>query len=86
MAKRSEERINKNAVGGDLEVQVQEWKLLNACAPLPFTLTANNGGIEVIREDLRAKYRYLDLRVNQSLQKNLQKRNDVTREIRAFLH
>ncbi len=49
---------NKNLSTGDIEILVDEFKILNKSAVPPFTIQDDTDG----GDDLRMKYRYLDLR------------------------
>lgn len=77
------ERSNKNPKipTGDIEIEVNSFTILNKSATPPFTIeTETDGG-----DDLRMRYRYLDLR-RPTLQKNLKLRYDVNFAVRSFLH
>ncbi|MBA3441990.1 MAG: aspartate--tRNA ligase [Pyrinomonadaceae bacterium] len=68
---------------GEVEVHADEIYILNDARTLPFQLeVASSDGLA--SEDLRLKYRYLDLRRPQ-LQKNLRLRHQVVREIRRYM-
>ena len=67
---------------GDVEVRAAEVLMLNDARTLPFQLDASNESLA--SEDLRLKYRYLDLRRPQ-LQSNLRLRHRVLREIRSYM-
>lgn len=77
------ERSNKNSniPTGDIEIVVKKFKILNKSAVPPFTIQDDTDG----GDDLRMKYRYLDLRRN-SLKKNLELRYAVNRAARNYLH
>jgi aspartyl-tRNA synthetase len=77
------ERSNKNAniATGDIELLVSEYKILNKSAIPPFTIQDDTDG----GDDIRMKYRYLDLRRNEIKQK-LQLRYAVNRAARNYLH
>jgi len=77
------ERISKNAKisTGDIEIIVSEIKILNASKTPPFTIENDTDG----GEEIRMKYRYLDLRRN-PLKENLMLRNKVGFEVRSYLH
>ncbi len=77
------ERSNKNLniPTGDIEILVDEFKILNKSATPPFTIVDETDG----GEDLRMKYRYLDLRRN-PLKKNMELRYAVNRATRNYLH
>jgi len=71
---------NKNIPTGEIEIKVLSLKVLNSSITPPFTIEKNTDG----GEDLRAKYRYLDLR-RSSVQEKLRLRNKVSLETRKFL-
>ena len=71
---------NKNIPTGDIEILVKELNVLNESITPPFTIEDNSDG----GDDLRMKYRYLDLRRN-SVRKNLELRHKMTILIRNFL-
>jgi aspartyl-tRNA synthetase len=77
------ERSSKNAniPTGDIELTVQSFSVLNKSAVPPFTITDETDG----GEELRMKYRYLDLRRN-AVKKNLELRYAVNRSTRNYLH
>jgi len=77
------ERTNKNPniPTGDIELIVSEFKILNKSAVPPFTIQDDTDG----GDDLRMKYRYLDLRRN-AVKKNLELRYAVGRSTRNYLH
>lgn len=72
--------VNPNMKTGEVEIQVLECKLLNRSKPLPFMLDEHSD----INENIRLKYRYLDLRRPQ-LQHNLILRSKVAQLTRAYL-
>lgn len=72
---------NKNIATGDIEVLVSSFNILNKSAVPPFTIQDDTDG----GDDLRMKYRYLDLRRN-AVKKNLELRYAVNRSTRNFLH
>ncbi len=71
---------NKNIPTGDIEIKVSELTLLNAAKTPPFTIEDETDG----GEELRAQYRYLDLR-RTPVQQKLRLRNHVALETRKFL-
>ncbi len=77
------ERSNKNLQlpTGDIEILVQSFTILNASATPPFTIQDDTDG----GDDLRMKYRYLDLR-RAAVRKNLELRYAVNRAARNYLH
>ena len=76
------ERSSKNPKmpTGDVEVAAQEVKVLNEAQTPPFTIEENSDG----GDDLRMKYRYLDLR-RPPLQRNMELRHRMAIAIRTFL-
>jgi len=77
------ERTSKNAnlPTGDIEIKVASYTILNKAATPPFTIQDDTDG----GDDLRMKYRYLDLR-RQAVKKNLELRYAVNRAARNYLH
>ncbi len=75
---RPEGTVNPNLATGAVEVVVSELVLLNRAEPLPFQLD------EVVGEEVRLKYRYLDLR-RESMSQRLRLRHRVTRAMREYL-
>lgn len=76
------ERFSKNAniPTGDIEIIVSELNVLNAALTPPFTIEDNTDG----GDDIRMKYRYLDLR-RPSVRRNLELRHRMTIEVRRYL-
>ena len=76
------ERSSKNPdrATGDIEINVKALEILNAAKTPPFTIEDDTDG----GEDLRMKYRYLDLRRG-PLQKNLIFRSNLAVETRKYL-
>lgn len=72
--------INENLKTGDIEIKVHSLRILSESDTPPFPIDAE----QTVKDELRLKYRYLDLR-RPNLQKNLRIRNDVTRMVRNFL-
>src|SRR5690242_20582398 len=77
------ERSNKNEgiPTGAIEINVQSFIILNKSAVPPFTIQDDTDG----GDDLRMKYRYLDLRRN-AVKKNIELRYAVNRAAREYLH
>jgi aspartyl-tRNA synthetase len=77
------ERSNKNPniPTGDVELTVSSFTVLNKSAVPPFTIQDDTDG----GDDLRMKYRFLDLRRN-AVKKNLELRYAVNRATRNYLH
>lgn len=78
-----QERSNKNAniPTGDIEIAIESFTILNRSAVPPFTIQDDTDG----GDDLRMKYRFLDLRRN-AVKKNLELRYAVNRAARNYLH
>ena len=72
---------NKNIPTGDIELIVSSFKILNKSAVPPFTIQDETDG----GDDVRMKYRFLDLRRN-PVKKNLLLRYAVNRAARDYLH
>jgi aspartyl-tRNA synthetase len=76
------ERSNKNSKmpTGDIEINVEKLEVLNSSATPPFTIEDNSDG----GDELRMKYRYLDLRRN-PLKQNMALRHRMAMETRNYL-
>jgi aspartyl-tRNA synthetase len=76
------ERLSKNdkLATGDIEIKVSSLEILNPSKVPPFTIEDNTDG----GDDLRMKYRYLDLRRN-PVRESLQLRHKMAQQTRAFL-
>jgi aspartyl-tRNA synthetase len=72
---------NKNIPTGEVEILISEFKVLNRSAVPPFTIQDDTDG----GDDLRMKYRFLDLRRN-VVKKNIELRYAVNRATREYLH
>ncbi|MFP4698523.1 MAG: aspartate--tRNA ligase [Eubacteriales bacterium] len=79
--KRSEETVNENLITGEIEVRAKSLRILSDAETPPFQIEENSN----VKEDLRLKYRYLDLR-RPDLQQNLIMRHKVTNLTREFLN
>jgi len=78
---RTKETINNNIPTGQFELQVLNLSIVNKSKTLPFQLEEASK----VEEDLRLKYRYLDLRRSE-MQKILKLRHDITFAIREYLN
>ncbi|MEP6929168.1 MAG: aspartate--tRNA ligase, partial [Flavobacterium sp.] len=74
------EAKNKNIPTGDIEILVSEMTILNAALTPPFTIEDETDG----GEDIRMKYRYLDIRRN-PVKNSLLFRHKVAMEVRKYL-
>ena len=77
---RGEGAVNPDMSTGDIEVMVDSMELLSETIPLPFVITDR----ESASEDLRLKYRYLELRTEE-LQYNIITRHKAYQAVRGFL-
>ncbi|HEY7884574.1 MAG TPA: aspartate--tRNA ligase, partial [Cellvibrionaceae bacterium] len=77
---RTPETVNPNMATGEIEVYGTALEILNEAQTIPFPLDAHS----TVGEDVRLKYRYLDLR-RLDMQKSLQFRSKVTIAIRNYL-
>jgi aspartyl-tRNA synthetase len=75
---RPEGTVNPNLASGKVELLAQELQLLNRSEPLPFQLD------EQVGEEVRLRYRYLDLR-RDVMSQRLRLRHRLTRAMRGFL-
>lgn len=71
---------NSNIPTGDIEIIVSELNVLNSSLTPPFTIEENTDG----GDDIRMKYRYLDLR-RANVRSNLELRHKMTIEVRKYL-
>ncbi len=77
---RDEETVNPKIATGTVELRVDRAELLSTCGDLPF----NPAEADDVREDLRLRYRYLDLR-RKRLRDNIRFRHRVASAIRRFM-
>jgi aspartyl-tRNA synthetase len=78
---RSEGTINRELPTGEIEVVITAVEILAVSLPPPFPL---GPGVETAAEELRLKYRYLDLR-RPEMQRNLLRRHQALRGVRSWL-
>jgi aspartyl-tRNA synthetase len=81
VAKRSADTVNPNIATGEVEVAVEELWILNESRTPPFPI---EDGVDV-KEDIRLKYRYVDLR-RPRMQRNIMMRSRITLAIRQALY
>ncbi|MDD4761468.1 MAG: aspartate--tRNA ligase [Candidatus Pacebacteria bacterium] len=79
--RRPDNMVNKDMETGEFEIEALEIEILNKAETPPIEI--QNDGYE-IGEEIRMKYRYLDLRRNR-LQKNIRKRAKIMSFVRSFL-
>lgn len=83
VSKRPPESLNEKIPTGEIEIYADTITLLNGVnKQLPFVVSSHEA--EQVREDVRLKYRYLDLR-RERLSQNLQLRHQVVKAMRRFL-
>jgi aspartyl-tRNA synthetase len=80
VAERAEELKNPNIATGNVELMVESLELLNKSEPLPILVSSDQN----VSEDMRLKYRYLDLR-RPKMQHMLKKRSDFYAFMRAYM-
>ncbi|WP_436937321.1 aspartate--tRNA ligase [Staphylococcus xylosus] len=79
--KRDPQTVNPKIATGQVEVQVSEIEIINKSETPPFALNEENQNVD---ENIRLKYRYLDLR-RQELAQTFKMRHQTTRSIRQYL-
>ena len=77
---RGAKQINPDMPTGTVELLAKEIKIISASAPMPFAVDSDT---EVISEELRLKYRYLDLR-SERMKNNLKMRHNVNLFLRNY--
>ena len=81
VTKRDAETINPKIKTGQVEVQVSNIEIINKSETPPFSINEENVNVD---ENIRLKYRYLDLR-RQELSQTFKMRHQTTRSIRQYL-
>ncbi|HFQ95781.1 MAG TPA: aspartate--tRNA ligase, partial [Anaerolineae bacterium] len=81
VAARPEGLVNPNLATGEIEVEVHDLAILNAAKTPPFPINEDTP----VRDEVRLKYRYLDLR-RERMQKNMILRHNVITFMRGFLN
>ena len=82
VAARPDGNANANIPTGEIEINCESLTVLSEAAPLPFPV--DSGDVSNISEEVRLKYRYLDLR-REGPAKNLRLRSQVTSVIRSVM-
>nr|WP_263313086.1 aspartate--tRNA ligase [Mammaliicoccus sp. Marseille-Q6498] len=80
VSKRDEKTVNELIKTGQIEIQVSDIQILNESETPPFSITDMND----IDENVRLKYRYIDLR-RESLAQTFKMRHQITRSVRNYL-
>ncbi|HAR6152768.1 TPA: aspartate--tRNA ligase [Staphylococcus pseudintermedius] len=81
ITKRDDETINPKIKTGQVEVQAKSIEIINQSETPPFSINEENLNVD---ENIRLKYRYLDLR-REKLAQTFKMRHQITRSIRQFL-
>ncbi|AMY04621.1 aspartate--tRNA ligase [Staphylococcus condimenti] len=81
VTKRDPETVNPKINTGNVEVQVDHIHIINKAQTPPFSINDENQQVD---ENIRLKYRYLDLR-RQELAQTIKMRHQITRSVREFL-
>lgn len=79
--KRPERNIKAGVINGDIELEILSIEVLNKSETIPFDIS---GDTKEINEEVRLKYRYVDLRSDR-MQKNIRNRHKVIKLIRDYL-
>ena len=80
--KRPDKNIKMDVLNGELELEVTNVEILNKAETTPFQINENSIGVN---EDLRMKYKYLDLRTER-IQKNIRMRDKIISFFRDYMH
>ncbi len=81
VVKRPDNLVNKGLPTGEIEIQIKELRVLSKSKELPIPIDTDGNDID---EQVRLKYRYLDLR-RKRMSRNIRKRSEVTTFIRDYL-
>lgn len=79
---RQRSSINETIPTGFIEIEVDEYKILSEAQTTPFEINEN---ADNVRDELKLKYRYLDLR-RQNLQKNILTRHNIAKVTRDYFY
>jgi aspartyl-tRNA synthetase len=83
VSKRPDESLNPKLATGEVEIYADQIEILNAVRKqLPFQVSSSD--TEPVREDLRLRYRYLDLR-RERMSRNIQLRHEIIKTLRRYL-
>lgn len=83
VSKRSPETVNTRLATGEIEIRCDDLQILSASKPIPFPIS-DEEQMTSVNEELRVKYRYLDLR-RPAMYRKLALRAAAVRKIRKFL-
>ena len=82
ITKRSEETVNTNLESGEVELKIESYEILSRCSKtLPLEVNSDSD----YGEEIRLKYRYLDLR-RSKMQRNIKLRNQIINYVRDFMN
>ncbi len=79
---RPERNIKVGVLNGDIEMEITGIEVLNKAETMPFPIDTDT---REVGEDIRMKYRYLDLR-SERLQKNIRMRDKIITFFRSYMH
>lgn len=79
---RPEKMVNPKLATGTVEIEAQKLEILNEAKTLPFEVDKDTSAVN---EELRMKYRYLDLR-SERVKNNILLRSETLDEVKKFLH
>ena len=82
VARRLDGMENPKLATGEVEIEAGSLTILNAARPLPFPVDQENGAIN---EELRLKYRYLDLR-RPAMYEKMRLRHEIVRRVREYMY
>jgi len=80
--KRPDKNVKEGVLNGELELEATNIEVLNKAETAPFQINENTIGIN---EDIRMKYKYLDLRTER-MQKNIRMRDKIITFFRQYMH
>ena len=80
--KRPDKNVKVDVLNGEVELEVTNIEILNKAETTPFQISENTIGIN---EDIRMKYKYLDLRTER-MQKNIRMRDKIISFFRDYMH
>jgi len=79
--KRPDKNAQADKLNGDIELEIKGIEILNPSEPMPFDISGDTSGID---ENVRAEYRYLDLR-SKRMQANIRTRSEFIQRCRGYL-
>jgi aspartyl-tRNA synthetase len=82
---RAPELANKNIPTGGIEIVAESITILNTSKPLPFPVAHGHGDEQVINEETRLTYRFLDMR-RQKIQTMMRRKDEFITKIREYMH